>query len=193
MRLYEFAPSRWRHAPAGACARRQTAIRYPPAPRCRPADCRRQLRLQSLQPEPHAARPLRAHAGAAPGARRGGMNFILLSNASRNARLEHARSALIYSQQQARRDGSCNPDGGSPSTYSALPTRHWHALHCAECAPVARDGATSLKSISATGAILRRVERSSPAGPSMTVLPCLCSLPVSPSATRVAQRRPRIT
>lgn len=82
-------------------------------------------------------------------------------------------SQLLYSLQQARQEGSCNPDGGSPFTYSALPMRHWYTLHCAIQALVAQDGAAFRKPICATSAVWRRVERTSPTGSSMNLLPCL--------------------
>lgn len=87
--------------------------------------------------------------------------------------LEARADVLLYSFRQARQDGSCNPDGGSPSSYSALPMRHWHALHCAKLTPVAPDDVDSLNLMSATGVVWRRVERPSPHGPSMTIPPCL--------------------
>lgn len=83
------------------------------------------------------------------------------------------QSELLYSLQQARQEGSCNPNGGSPFTYSALPMRHWYALHCAIQAQVAQDGAAFRKPICATCAVWRRVERTSPRGSSMNLLPCL--------------------
>jgi hypothetical protein len=87
--------------------------------------------------------------------------------------LEDLQTALLYFSRQVQRDGSCKPDGGSPFTYSALPMRHWHALHCAGQTPVVRVGVNSPNYVSTTGAVRRRVEHASPEGPSMTVPPRL--------------------
>lgn len=88
-------------------------------------------------------------------------------------KLELRQSTLLYFSRQVRWDGSCKPDGGSPFTYSALPMRHWHALHCAGQTPVVRVGVNSPNYVSTTGAVRRRVEHASPEGPSMTVPPHL--------------------
>jgi hypothetical protein len=91
----------------------------------------------------------------------------------REIQLEIQQVTLLYFSRQVQRDGSCKPDGGSPSTYSALPMRHWHALHCAGQTPVARVGVNSPNYVSATGVVRRRVEHASPEGPSMAVPPRL--------------------
>ena len=86
-----------------------------------------------------------------------------------------AGNKLLYLAAQAWRQGSCNLDGGSPSSFSALPMRHWHALHIAGLALIARDGAASAKPICAIRAVRHRVEHASPRGSTMRLPSCLRS------------------